>query len=341
MLKPLLLAAAALMPLPALADASATPVVPVAETAIDTHILPGFTALEDASDRLSKTAQMDCEPTSDQLRRAWGLAFDHWISVSHLRFGPTESDSRAFALAYWPDSRGKTPKALAQMIAATDPIITTPGGVGSLSIAARGFYALEFLLYDPALRSDPTYGCALIRALSADIAATTHAIAQDWTGSYGALMKTPGHDYSPYRSLDEVHQELYKALSAGLEFTSDTRLGRPLGTFDRPRPNRAEARRSGRSLRHVVLSLNALRDLALILSAGDDTLSENVASAFDTALDQAGALEDPVFAGVMDPSGRLQIEILKQTIDLIREEQLANIGAKLGVAAGFNALDGD
>jgi len=34
-------------------------------------------------------------------------------------------------------------------------------------------------------------------------------------------------------------------------------------------------------------------------------------------------------------------ELTQQTIDLIREQQLANIGAKLGVAAGFNALDGD
>ncbi|WP_420567809.1 imelysin family protein [Thalassovita sp.] len=335
MLKPLLLAAIVLVPLPALAQ------TPVSKTAVDAHILPGFTALEDASRRMAEAAKADCAPDSEQLRRAWGLAFDHWIRVSHLRFGPTESDNRAFALAYWPDSRGKTPKALAQMIATTDPIITTPGGVASLSIAARGYYALEFLLYDPAFRADPTYGCALIRALTADIAATSHSIAQDWRGSYGALMKAPGQDYSPYRSTEEVHQELFKALSAGLEFTSDTRLGRPLGTFDRPRPNRAEARRSGRSLRHVVLSLTALRDLALILSAGDDSLSADIANAFDAVITQATALEDPVFAGVNDPSGRLQIEILKQDIDLIREQQLANIGAKLGVAAGFNALDGD
>jgi predicted lipoprotein len=94
-------------------------------------------------------------------------------------------------------------------------------------------------------------------------------------------------------------------------------------------------------LRHVVLSLTALRDLALILSAGDDSLSADIANAFAAVITQATALEDPVFAGVNDPSGRLQLEILEQDIDLIREQQLANIGAKLGVAAGFNALDGD
>jgi predicted lipoprotein len=335
MLKPLLLAALVALPLPALAETDVT------ETAIDSHVLPGFVALEDAARRMADTAASDCAPGSEQLRRAWGLAFDHWIEVSHLRFGPTERDNRAFALAFWPDSRAKTPKALRQMISDKDPIITTPEGVASLSIAARGFYALEFLLFDPAFRSDATYACALIRALSADIAVTTHAIAQDWQGSYAALMKAPGQDYSPYRNTKEVRQELFKALATGLQFTSDTRLSRPLGTFDRPRAKRAEARRSGRSLHHVILSLHSLRDLALILSAGDDALVSDVAGAFDLAIAQATALADPVFAGVDDPSKRLEIEILQQTIDLIREEQLANIGAKLGVAAGFNALDGD
>lgn len=337
MLKPVLLATFVALshPVSVWADTS------IAQTAVDTHILPGFAALQDASGRLEQVAAQDCAPSSDSLRQAWGRAFDHWISVSHLRFGPTERDNRAFALTFWPDSRGATPKALAQMIADTDPIITTPEGVESLSIAARGFTALEFLLYDDAFHSNPTYVCALVRALGADIAATSHAIAQDWQGSYAALMKTPGQGYSPYQTPEDAYQELFKALSAGLQFTSETRLGRPLGSFDRPRPTRAEAWRSGRSLRHVILSLTALQNLAVILSQGDDRLQTDVASAFDTVIAQATALDDPVFAGVQDPSGRLKVEILKQNIDLIRQDQLANIGAKLGVAAGFNALDGD
>lgn len=337
MMKPVLLATLVALsdPISAWADTSVT------QTAIDAHILPGFAALQDASGRLAQVAAQDCTPGSDRLQRAWGRAFDHWISVSHLRFGPTERDNRAFALAFWPDSRGATPKALYQMIADTDPIITTPEGVESLTIAARGFYALEFLMYDDTFQSNPTYACALVRALSLDIAATSRAIAQDWQGSYAALMKTPGQNFSPYQSPEDVRQELFKALSAGVQFTSDTRLGRPLGTFDRPRPTRAEAWRSGRSLRHVILSLTALRDLAVILSEGDDRLQADVTNAFDKVIVQATALDDPVLAGVQDPSGRLKVEILKQNIDLIRQEHLPNIGAKLGVAAGFNALDGD
>lgn len=337
MLKPLL--TAALIALPVLATADTAP--PEAERAVHDHILPGFSALADSTARLADMAAQNCDPAQPALQSAWGAAFDDWIEVSHLRFGPTEMENRAFSMGFWPDPRSKTPKALTRLIADEDPIITTPEGIASLSIAARGLYALEYLLYDAKYQENAGYACALTQALTADLAATSGAMARDWVNSYAQLLLTPGSEYSPYQTADEVRQELFKALATGLQFTADTRLGRPLGTFDKPRPKRAEARRSGRAQHHVIMSLTALKHLALILSEGDAALTEDVSEAFEAALDQARTLEDPDFAGVTDPQKRLKIEILQQSIGLIREQQLASIGAKLGVAAGFNALDGD
>lgn len=339
MLKPLITAALLSLPLPLLAD---IPPPPEAEQALRGHILPGFSAFAGSAARLSEEAQADCAPESDRLRNAWNAAFDDWLAVSHLRFGPTETDNRGFALAYWPDSRGTMPKALQKLFDTQDPIITSPGGMDSLSVAARGFYALEYLIYDPKFRTDPAYGCALTRALAADVARMAGAISHDWADAYGTLLLTPGSAYSPYASAEKVRQELYKALYLGVQFTADMRLGRPLGSFDKPRADRAEMRQAGRSQRNVVQSVKALKSLALILSQGDAALVADVGAAFDTAITQAEALaDDPVFDGVSDPGQRFKIEVLKQTLDLIKEQQLANIGDKLGVAAGFNALDGD
>lgn len=136
-------------------------------------------------------------------------------------------------------------------------------------------------------------------------------------------------------------QELFKALTTGLQFTADTRLGRPLGTFDQPRPTRAEARRAGRSLRHVQLSLIALRDLAQRLASISPEASATLDAAFGQSLDLTERLDDPVFAGVADPQGRLRVEALQQSIGRIREIAATDLGPALGVAAGFNALDGD
>ena len=306
----------------------------------DQLILPAFQELAADAVELADTASTDCNPQSETLRAAYGAAFDAWIAASHYRFGPTETDSRAFALAFWPDSRSKTPKALANLIRNEDAGIKDPANFASYSIAARGFYALEFLLYDPELSTAGSagYRCALTRAISTDIAATAQAIGINWEQSYAAEMRTPA---SRYQSDEEITQELLKALTTGLQVLDGMRLGRPLGSFDRPRPNRAEARRSGRSLRHVLISLNALEPLALALAGGNHELQANITAGFAKARKKAEALNDPDFAGVSNPASRFRIESLQQEIKDLRVLMTEKLGPALGVAAGFNSLDGD
>lgn len=326
--------------------AAAVVCVPLTATAnpsisdiIGDHILPRFETLAATSEALSQAAALDCDPASDDVRAAYGAAFDAWVSASHLRFGPTEVDDRAFSLAFWPDSRGATPRALTALIDQQDPIGLDPDAYAEMSIAARGFYALEFLLYDDKLMQPNEYHCTLVQTVTADIAATSSAVRDDWQTHKDVLM-SPGPD-ATYRSDEEVLQEMLRALNAGLQFTQDSRLGRPLGTFDRPRPARAEVRRSGRSARHVVLSLTSLQDLASHLTVSDATVSETLKRQFDNALDKLAALNDPVFAGVADPQSRLKVEVIGKAIGAIRTTVQTDLGPTLGVAAGFNALDGD
>ena len=131
---------------------------------------------------------------------------------------------------------------------------------------------------------------------------------------------------------------LFTQLTTALEFDADQRLGLPMGTFDRPRPNRAEARRSHRPLRNVVLSLTALRQLAALLP---DAAPEKTLAAFDTAIAEAARLDDPDFAGVDTPQGRFKLESLQNRIRDARAAAIAEIGPALGVSAGFNSADGD
>ncbi|MEW2916133.1 imelysin family protein [Ruegeria sp. ANG10] len=334
----ILVAAVALtLPLTALAQDRG----PILSDAVEGHILPGFASLAETTGVLAQTAQTDCTPTSPELRAAYHAAFDGWISVSHLRFGPSEVNDRAFALAFWPDTKGFTPKALSSLIAAEDAAVESPERFAETSVAGRGFFALEQMLYEPkfADQGSHTYRCALIRAITTDIDGNARATNADWS-SFATALTQPG-DNSPYRSDDEAMQELYKALVTGLEFTGDTRLGRPMGTFDRPRPNRAEARRSERSLRHVELSLITLRDLAARLSADHPEIAADLASAFDKAIIRAQSLDDAALAGVATPQGRLRVEALQQAINDIRAIASAELGPTLGISAGFNSLDGD
>ncbi|WP_299666317.1 imelysin family protein [uncultured Ruegeria sp.] len=314
---------------------------PILMDVTETHILPRFAQLANATENLATTAQTDCDPASDGLRAAYGAAFDSWISVSHLRFGPTETNDRAFAMAFWPDTKGFTPKALSGHIQSEDAAVNTPEAYAETSIAGRGFMALERMLYDQALAEQgrAAYRCALIRAIATDIDQNAKAMNTDWQ-TYAPNLTQSGGD-SPYRTSDEAMQELFRALTTGLEFTADTRLGRPMGTFERPRPNRAEARRSARSLRHVELSLIALRDLAARLSFDHPEIAADLDVGFVQAIDRAQSLDDPAFAGVGTPQGRIRVEALQQSVNDIRQIASAKLGPTLGISAGFNSLDGD
>lgn len=303
------------------------------EVATD-HILPRYAAFAEATANLATTAETDC--TGDATKAAWNEAFDAWMGVSHIQFGPIEDMNLSLAIAYWPDTKNRTGKALASLIAAEDPVVNDPAAYRDVTIAAQGFFALERLLYDPAIEPGD-YVCALTTAIAGGLADTAAMLSDAWT-DYAQVLTNPGPDNPSFPSEQDAARKVYTALNAGLEFDRDTRLGRPLGTFDRPRPNRAEARLSGRSQRNVELSLAALQDLAEQLA--DDPIPATEAK-FAIARTSAAELDDPIFEGVDNPMQRFRVEALQQDVRDIQTEMSTEIGAALGVSAGFNSLDGD
>lgn len=330
-----------LFALTAIAALTATaPRADIVEEILDDQILPGMMALSEMSHDLATTSQTDCRATDTRLQNAYGAAFDTWIQVSHLRFGPTETGNRAFALSFWPDSRGKIPKSLGVILRSKNPALLTPEAFAKSSIAGRGFYALDFLLYDPSLNAQPEadFKCQLVKAIAQDIATITADINQDWVTSYAQQMRSASGRYA---DRSEVKQELYKSLNTGLQMLADMRLGRPLGSFDAPRPKRAEAWRSGRSQHHVVLALQSLHPLAAALANGKQPLTDTIDAAFIKTITRARRLDDPRLEGVSDPAKRLRIEALQQEVNDLRNLIETDLGPSLGVLAGFNSLDGD
>ena len=303
------------------------------EQAVDDHILPAVAAFQAGTAALRSAAETDC--TQEAVRPAYQSAFDAWMGLAHLQFGPLEEAGRGLSIAFWPDARGMVPKAVAGLVAEADPVVAEADAFAQVSVAGRGLFALEAVLYNESYDADD-YACRLAVALSRDLARTGQALAVAWDG-YAEILQTAGEPgNAAYMSEAEATRELYTALMTGLEFTKDQRLGRPMGTFERPRPTRAEAWRSGRSQRNVVLSLEALRGLAAELADAPAT-----DAAFVRAIATAEALDDPVFAGVADPATRFRLEALQQEIASIQTAAATEIGAALGVSQGFNSQDGD
>lgn len=330
----------ALLPLPAFAQSSPG----LLETAVNEHIMPRYQTVADTAQHLKAAADLDCQLDSPALQAAYHTAFDAWIGVSHLRFGPSETDNRAFAMAFWPDKKGYTAKALTALISAENPVVESAEGFAKSTIAGRGFFALDMLLFDDRFETaDPAYTCRLVQAITTDISDVADAILLDWTTEYGAYLITAGSDTNPvYLTEAEGIQELFKAVLTGLEFTQTQRLARPLGSFERPRPNRAEARRSGRSQRHIVLALQAASELGNMLSAHvGGGIGQRVDAGLALSLRLAQNLDDPILAGVTTVNGRFRIEALQSSILGSITFMTDEFGPALGVHSGFNALDGD
>ncbi len=341
------LALAALLLFPAIAGAQDH--AAIARRAVEAHILPGYARLTAETAALDATAEAVCAAAADRpaLDAAYHAAFDAWIAVSHLRFGPSEAGDRAFAIAFWPDARGFTPRALEGLIRDADPTVDDPAAFAEVSVAARGLFALDYLLFDPERGGldgpEAGYRCRLLTAIAHDLAANAAAIEADWRADYADLLLNPGPGNPVYASGEETTRALFGALATGLEATIELRLGRPLGTFERPRPRRAEAWRSGRPLRNVALSVAALADFAetaFLPEIAPDS-AEAVRSAFHRARVVAERAPAPMVEAVADPGRRIGVEAAQSALRRARDAVSQRIGVALGVTLGFNSLDGD
>lgn len=303
--------------------------------AVNNVILPAYDDLSQATDLLAVAAQEDC--SAEHLRDSFQHAWDAWARIDFLRLGPVETDGRALAINFWPDPKSSGRRAQQALIDADPPAIDDPQAFADLSVALRGLAGLERLVFPSEIAGKEDVLCRLRRATTMNLARMAADIRSEWT-AFGPLLVQPGSaGNSAFLTVDEARQGLYTQLVTGLEHLADTRLGRPLGSFDKPRPERAEAISAQRSLRNVTLSLQGMRDLAAALLPD----SPETQAAFARAIELAEHLDDPVFSGVAEPSGRLKVEILQQAVQTAQAAVEAEIGGALGLSVGFNAKDGD
>jgi uncharacterized protein len=322
----------------------------IAARALNQTILPGFEALAAETAALSAEAEAACAgqgPIEDTaVKAAYDRAFDAWIGVEAFRFGPLAEENAGFALAFWPDTKGSTPRTLLTMLRDEDPVVDDPEAFAHVSVAARGLFALDWLLFDPEAGAIVAggYSCRLLQAIAGDAARTSGQVLARWRDPWSHILTSAGAADNPvYFTSEEGTKVLYSALTNALQADIDLRLGRPMGTFERPQPRRAEAWRSGRSLENVALSLAALRAYAATAfgpAIGADYAGQ-VDARFAAALAAVDRVGEPVDVAVATTQGRIRVEALQTAVTHVQSEIAERIGPTIGVTAGFNALDGD
>ena len=168
----------------------------LAERALNEHILPGFEGLNAAAEALDAAAEAACagDGSMEAVEAAYAEAFDAWAGIQHIRFGPAEEDNNGFAIEFWPDTKGSTPRALAALVANEDPVVDDTAGFAEVSVAARGLMALDQLLFDPeAAPVEPGgYRCRLLVAAMSPVIATSARMRDRWRDPWGGFLTSAG-----------------------------------------------------------------------------------------------------------------------------------------------------
>ncbi|SEM27388.1 imelysin family protein [Halomonas caseinilytica] len=332
------LAALTLATAPLLADDDAPQARERWHQAIDQR----YGVLVDASERLEASADRFCEqPDTSHRRRLtqdWLEAYQAWQAVRFVDFGPIEQQSRAWQLQFWPDRKNLVGRKMQAWLAADQP--PSAEQIADGSVAAQGFPALEYLLFDDAMQDDEALthpvACGLMRAIANHLADGTSALRRDW--------QRFGDHYRHTASYTGA--TLHGALLA-LETLEDKRLGSPMGlTGGAPNGYLAEAWRSGRSIRLIEGTLHGLEDTflpglkTLLARRGEAALADDFREALDRTRRRAAKMSSGLAPALDDGAAFSELQGLHVQIGQLRH-QLEEIGGTLGLARGFNASDGD
>ncbi len=288
---------------------------------------------------LASDAEKSCGP--DFLKPVYHKAFDAWVTASIIQFGPIDDVGGPLSIAFWPDKKGFTAKTIKRLLQENGEIITDKNQFAEVSIAGKGFFALERLLFDPefSMYSTTSAECLLVKNIAKDIAQKADRMNDLWQTMFSDFLLTAGEeDNTVFLSKEEAAQAYLTSVIGALEFIETTRLARPLGTLERPRPKRAEGWRSERPLRNIRISLAALDDM---VSALGDNEAPATQEELSIALSFIPSIQDKSLQSITDISVRFKVESLLQMVINIKEAATEELSLHLGVTTGFNALDGD
>jgi predicted lipoprotein len=213
--------------------------------------------------------------------------------------------------------------------------------------------ALERLLFDVGARDALLGGdqqkirCALITAIGANLAVVAHEVVDGWA----KVAADPQQAAAPFSANpDEATTHFYNNFLTELQIVGDQKVAAPLApAIGEAKPKLAEQWRSGRSLRNIVLNLEAAKRAALGDGAFEALLDDakfadlktRLAKAFDLAIAAAKDVPEPLDKAVADPDARKKVELLFVRINQLRDIAKQEMPAALGITLGFNELDGD
>ncbi len=329
------------------------------ERTVERFIVPGYAALSAASEEVVKSMAGLCaapgEVTLSGARASFARVVAAFSRMELFRFGPARENHRFERLFFWPDRRGRGRRQVEALLAREDPKSLEVPALREKSVAVQGLLALEYVLHGKGSEGlgDGTarYRCRQGEAIAGAIDLTARRIHRGWTGprGFGNVMRAAGPENPVYRTRGEVVEDLLGAAAEQLGIVQELKLRRVLRDGpDTAKPKRAPFWRSGLALASVrdnvdgVLELLKAADFGTLLPPSDADLADRTRSELRRARDVLAGLPGGDLPGLLsDPETHLRISGAASRIGAAASLLREDFPRVLGLAAGFNSLDGD
>lgn len=315
---------------------------------IDQFAVPRFDRLQTAASAMRHQVAGFCtdprEDGLDESRAAFKAAYLAWMVVQHIKFGPSMRGDAYFKLQFWPDKHSRTGRQLNGLLQSQEPV-PDAGALAELSAAVQGFPALERLLFDGDVTTFSGEAgarrCALALSVSENLATMTATVAGEWSS------------YAP-KDANEFVTRAYRSYLEMFATIAELKLKRPLGkSLKGARPKRSEAWRSGMSFAAVAQNFAALGAVfegkgawpgfRSVLDANPETqeLADSLTQQIFYGSEVVGARPDKLSEAVATEDGRKFLDFLMVHAEQLKDTSIELLARPLGIAEGFNALDGD
>ena len=316
---------------------------------LDKHLLPTYENLAEQTAELNQTANSYCvNPSSaglESLKAKTRDTFLAWQAAQHIRFGPVLAFSRDRRFDFWPDKRGTIRKQLYELVNGS-ALEAEDFDITHKSVAVQGLSTLEQLLNPKS--DDAEVNCFLVASITQNLHTMANDLASEWASSstpFVDLFLNPGEDNYIYRSESELGGELINTLYTQLEFMVTRKLDLPLGSsMGKARGKLSEGWRSHSSLAALSANLNACHEFYRYSFAPQlkaNPLDEKIESAFKQVQATLEEIDIPLSQAVSDAEKRLLVVRLKQELTQLKNLVASDVADILGIALGFNSLDGD
>lgn len=313
-------------------------------------IAAGYAELVSSSSALQQQANTFCHAgdngnadTGDRtaLQHVWLTAFQAWQTVRFVDFGPIEKDNMAWQMQFWPDSKNLIARKTDIWLIGEQPIDAQ--SVAADGVAAQGFPALEYLIFDPQITDGPSAlpadrSCALLQAVSTHIHSNAVSLQADWTRFEPHFLSRP-----------EYAQTTVKAAMHSLEILQQKRLAAPMGLGGKSRRNPyiTDAWRSESSLTAIKSTLTGLRMYflpgfsELMEKRGLEPLVKQFQAHLDATLERLDGMPAAMAPLLETDEGYRSLQLLYMDVDRLATLLNGTIASELGIIKGFNSSDGD